>query len=62
MDLYELLAHPILYGLVFGTPIAFVVRRVQRKLWRRPESQLRTVLVPTEDPINDRIEIFLSRD
>ena len=36
--------------------------RVVRRFWRGPERQIRGALVHTEDPINDRIEIFLSKD
>ena len=33
-----------------------------RRLWRGPERQIRGALVHTEDPINDRIEIFFCKD
>jgi hypothetical protein len=36
--------------------------RVVRRFWRGPERQIRGALVHTEDPINDRIEIFLCKD
>ena len=36
--------------------------RVIRRFWRGPERQVRGALVHTEDPINDRIEIFFSKD
>ena len=36
--------------------------RVVRSFWRGPERQIRGALVHTEDPINDRIEIFFSKD
>jgi hypothetical protein len=36
--------------------------RVVRRFSRGPERQIRGVLVHTEDPINDRIEIFFSND
>ena len=62
MNLYGVLAKLIRGGLVFATPIAFVAGRALRRAWVGPESQLRTVLIPTEDPINDRVEIFLRKD
>ena len=36
--------------------------RVVGRFWRGPERQIRGALVHTEDPINDRIEIFISKD
>ena len=36
--------------------------RVVRRFWRGPERQIRGALVHTDDPINDRIEIFCSND
>ena len=36
--------------------------RVIRRFWRGPERQIRGALVDTEDPINDRIEIFFCKD
>ena len=36
--------------------------RAFRRFWRGPERQIRGALVHTEDPINDRIEIFFSKD
>ena len=36
--------------------------RVVRRFWRGPDRQIRGALVHTEDPINDRIEIFFSKD
>ncbi len=36
--------------------------RAFRRLWRGPERQIRGALVDTEDPINDRIEIFFCKD
>ena len=36
--------------------------RVVRRFWRGPERQIRGALVHTEDPINDRIEIFFTAD
>ena len=35
--------------------------RVVRRFWHAPERQIRGALVHTEDPINDRIEIFFSK-
>ena len=39
-----------------------VGKRAFRRFWRGPERQIRGALVHTEDPINDRIEIFFSKD
>ena len=36
--------------------------RVVGRFWRGPERQIRGALVHTGDPINDRIEIFISKD
>ena len=36
--------------------------RAFRRLWRGPERQIRGALVDTEDPINDRIELFFCKD
>ena len=62
MNLHGFLAKLIRDGLVLGIPIAFAAGRALRRAWRGPESQLRTVLIPTEDPIFDRAEIFLRKD
>ena len=48
-----------------GVMLAWLVpagMRAARRFWHGPEKQIRGVLVHTEDPINDRIEIFFSND
>ena len=60
LNQFELVA--VLCILVAGVPVAFAIRRVLLRLWCGPESEIEATLVPTEDPFNDRIEIFLSKD
>ena len=60
LNQFELVA--VLCILVAGVPVAFAIRGVLLRLWRGPESQIEATLVPTEDPFNDRIEIFFSKD
>ena len=50
-------------GITIGALALVAVLRQQRKLaaWER-ESQIRVLPVWTEDPINDRCEIFVSRE
>ena len=36
--------------------------RVVRRFWRGPDRQIRGALVHTKDPIDDRFEIFFSKD
>ena len=60
LNQFELVA--VLCILVAVVPVAFSIRRVLVRLWCGPESQIEATLVPTEDPFNDRIEIFFSKD
>ena len=60
LNQFELVAG--LCTLAVGVPVAFAIRRVLRRLWCGPESEIEATLVPTEDPFNDRIEIFFSKD
>ena len=60
LNQFELVA--VLCVLVAGVPVAFAIRRVLHRLWCGPESQIEAMLVPTQDPIKDRIEIFFSKD
>jgi hypothetical protein len=60
LNQFELVA--VLCILAAGVPVAFSIRHVPQRLWCGPEIQIETMLVPTKDPINDRIEIFFSKD
>ena len=60
LNQFELVAG--LCTLAVGVLVAFAIRRVLHRLWCGPEIQIETMLVPTKDPINDRIEIFFSKD
>jgi hypothetical protein len=60
LNQFELVA--VLCILLAGVPVAFAIGRVLLRLWYGPESEIEATLVPTEDPFNDRIEIFLSKD
>ena len=60
LNQFELVA--LLCVLVAGVPAAFAIRHVLRRVWCGPESHIEATLVPTEDPFNDRIEIFFSKD
>ena len=37
-------------------------KTVAIRIWKGPESQIYAVWIPTDDPINNRCEIFCSKD
>ena len=42
--------------------LALPLKQWMKKVWESPESEIYAIWVPTDDPINDRCEIFCSRD
>ena len=42
--------------------VAVLCRRRMKAAWEGPEPQVWSIRVPTDDPINDRIEIFFSKE
>ena len=58
LSCYSLLV--VFFGIAAFTMSA--IRRMASRAWHGEKKQIRGTLVPTEDPINDRFEIFFSDD
>ena len=58
------MTNPMILMLLFAITavVAFLCRRKIKAAWEGPELEVWGVRIPTEDPINDRIEIFFSKE
>ena len=55
----ELVMCALLCGAVL---LALPLKQRMKKVWESPESEICSIWIPTDDPINDRCEFFCNKE